>query len=199
MFGIIKLLSSVVSFGYPVYASYKSLRARNQAAVESWAIYWVVMSVVTTTETWFGFMFTWLPLYQFARLGFTVWLVLPGSNGSNYIYYEYIEPTLSAHEQEIETFARSTKDKFTSRGLQAFKAGVQRIEQLVLALLTGSTKVVADDAGAGTGAGAGTIAGAAADRDAADSDEKEVCFCFTDWQSMSLVLDPAGYISYSSE
>ncbi|KAK9365355.1 TB2/DP1, HVA22 family-domain-containing protein [Lipomyces kononenkoae] len=136
MFGLLlKFLSSCVSFQYPVYASYKALKSRDQDALVPWLVYWVVVSVITTAETWFGFLFVWLPLYQFARFGFMLWLVLPQSQGANYVYYTYIEPAISAHEQDIETLASTAQEKAKTGGLELFNASVEYIKCVIVTMI----------------------------------------------------------------
>ncbi|KAK9375876.1 TB2/DP1, HVA22 family-domain-containing protein [Lipomyces chichibuensis] len=142
MFGLLlKFLSSCVSFQYPVYASYKALKSRDQDALVPWLVYWVVVSVVTAVETWFGFLFVWLPLYHFARFGFMLWLVMPQSQGANYVYYTYIEPAISSHEQEIETLVSTAQDKAKTGGLELLNTSIEYIKCIIVIMITGDKNV----------------------------------------------------------
>ncbi|KAJ8097356.1 TB2/DP1, HVA22 family-domain-containing protein [Lipomyces tetrasporus] len=136
MFGLLlKLLSSCISFQYPVYASYKALKSRDQDALVPWLVYWVVVSIVTTLETWFGFLFVWLPLYQFARFGFMLWLVMPQSQGANYVYYTYVEPTIASHEQEIEALISTAQVKAKTSGLELLNTSVEYIKCIIATMV----------------------------------------------------------------
>ncbi|KAK9247236.1 TB2/DP1, HVA22 family-domain-containing protein [Lipomyces tetrasporus] len=138
MFGLLlKLLSSCISFQYPVYASYKALKSRDQDALVPWLVYWVVVSIVTTLETWFGFLFVWLPLYQFARFGFMLWLVMPQSQGANYVYYTYVEPTIASHEQEIEALISTAQVKAKTSGLELLNTSVEYIKCIIATMVIG--------------------------------------------------------------
>ncbi|KAK9492024.1 TB2/DP1, HVA22 family-domain-containing protein [Lipomyces doorenjongii] len=142
MFGLLlKFLSSCVSFQYPVYASYKALKSRDQDALVPWLVYWVVVSTITAVETWFGFLFVWLPLYQFARFGFMLWLVMPHSQGANYVYYTYIEPAMSSHEQEIETLVGTAQDKLKTGGLDLLNTSIEYFKYVIVTMIIGDKNV----------------------------------------------------------
>ncbi|KAK9467332.1 TB2/DP1, HVA22 family-domain-containing protein [Lipomyces arxii] len=147
MFGLLLgLLSSAVSFQYPVYASYKAIKSEDRDILIPWLVYWVVVSVVTTFETWFGFLFVWLPLYQFFRFGFMLWLVLPQSQGSYFVYSTYIAPTLASHEKEIEVLIRSTQEKVKTRGYELMNATIQYIKTALFSTFISNKQSVADSA-----------------------------------------------------
>lgn len=85
------VLHHLVTYLYPLYASYKAISAKpkplqrtlnghettEMAELEGWLMYWSVVGAMTMTETWIEWSWSWLPFYSFAKLGFTLWLVLP--------------------------------------------------------------------------------------------------------------------------
>ncbi|KAK9477353.1 TB2/DP1, HVA22 family-domain-containing protein [Lipomyces japonicus] len=135
MFGLLlKLLIPAVSLVYPVYASYKALRLNNTEGLVQLLMYWVVISAFITIESWFGFLFTWLPLYGFVKLGFMIWLVLPQTQGSSYVYFTYIEPTLSSHEKEIEAVVARTQEQIKTKSVEIGHCFSHYVKQFLVTL-----------------------------------------------------------------
>ncbi|KAI5852978.1 TB2/DP1, HVA22 family-domain-containing protein [Morchella snyderi] len=125
MFGLLsKLLSSVATFLFPVFASYKALKANDPSQLTPWLMYWVVIGCITVVESWTGWILCWLPFYQEIRAGFMMWLVLPQFQGATRLYVEHVHPTLEAHEKEIEDLITRTHD-------QAKAAGIDYIRKLI--------------------------------------------------------------------
>jgi receptor expression-enhancing protein 1/2/3/4 len=53
------LLSSVASFLFPIFASYKALKTNDPAELTPWLMYWVVFSCCLLVESWVSFILTW--------------------------------------------------------------------------------------------------------------------------------------------
>lgn len=51
--------SSVASFLFPVFASYKALKTSDPAQLTPWLMYWVVLSFVVLFENWTGWILFW--------------------------------------------------------------------------------------------------------------------------------------------
>ncbi|KAI5815220.1 TB2/DP1, HVA22 family-domain-containing protein, partial [Pyronema omphalodes] len=115
---------SVATFAFPVFASYKALKSNDPSQLTPWVIYWVVMSCVFFVESWIGWAISWFPFYQDARAIFMLWLVLPQTQGATKLYFEYIHPQLSEHEQQIEEFIAKSHE-------QAKAAGAEYIQRLI--------------------------------------------------------------------
>lgn len=54
------------------------------------------------------------------------------------MYYTYIEPTLSSHEQEIEMIFTGAQEKAKTHGMGMLRAMVKNLEQLTMALVSGN-------------------------------------------------------------
>ncbi|RPA79271.1 hypothetical protein BJ508DRAFT_143507 [Ascobolus immersus RN42] len=121
-----KLLCSVASFLFPVFASYKALKANDPAQLTPWLMYWVVIACVMVIESWVGFILVWLPFYQEIKAGFMLWLVMPHFKGATRLYLEQIHPFLEQYEQEIEDFISSSHDKAKSVGIRRHPAPGQQ-------------------------------------------------------------------------
>jgi hypothetical protein len=66
------LLSSVASFLFPIFASYKALKTADPAQLTPWLMYWVVLSCFLLAESWVYFIVSWCvcfsdPLRTYAR------------------------------------------------------------------------------------------------------------------------------------
>ncbi|KAK9454116.1 TB2/DP1, HVA22 family-domain-containing protein [Dipodascopsis uninucleata] len=134
---VIKVLSSVVTYHYPIFASYKCLKLKKIDDMEGWLVYWVVISVVASAESLFGFFFTWLPFYQLAKLGFISWLIMPHSQGAFYVYSTYIEPTLASHEKEIDGLMRSAQENIKTNAMYMFNRATEFVKEAVRKYATG--------------------------------------------------------------
>lgn len=121
-------ITTCVAYLYPLYASYKALSATTrrgstpsayqwhdgtdneeaQAAatelseLETWTMYWCVVSLFWLVDAWVGWMFQWVSLYAHARLLFMCWLALPQTHGASILYKQYLAPFLAQHEGNIE-------------------------------------------------------------------------------------------------
>ncbi|KAK9449077.1 TB2/DP1, HVA22 family-domain-containing protein [Limtongia smithiae] len=138
MFGLLfGLLSCAALFLYPLYASSKALSANDPRRVKAWLIYWLVVTVFEFVESAFGFLFVWLPLYQFFRFMFILSLAMPGSEGASHLYYAYIEPTLVRYESNIESCAAAIKDRATAHSTEAIDVFVRRFTRMIGELVFG--------------------------------------------------------------
>lgn len=95
-------LTSLASFVFPVLASYKSMEHNDLSLVRPWLIYWVVVALQLTFESYFGFILRAIPFYYLFRFLLTLWLVLPQFQGASKVYLGYVEPFLRRHEREID-------------------------------------------------------------------------------------------------
>ncbi|KAJ3021874.1 hypothetical protein HKX48_007554 [Thoreauomyces humboldtii] len=81
----------------------KAVKERNSDVLDRWLIHWVVMSFFTVLEIAGDLLLFWLPLYYETKLLVILWLVLPYTHGSLWLYNTLLHPTLSSREKEIDT------------------------------------------------------------------------------------------------
>ncbi|KAL7276924.1 hypothetical protein RUND412_000068 [Rhizina undulata] len=138
MFGLLaKLLGSIATFLFPVFASYKALKANDPAQLQPWLMYWVVIACVLVIESWTGWLFSWLPFFQEIRAGFMLWLVLPQTQGATKLYLEYVHPVLTQHETEIEEFISQAHDQAKAAGIQYLRKLIRYVRDVIYGTLTG--------------------------------------------------------------
>ncbi|KAL1301867.1 hypothetical protein AAFC00_006049 [Neodothiora populina] len=135
MFGIVAdLLTTVTSVCFPVYASYKALRTSDPAQLTPWLMYWTTLSLFMATESFFHPIISWFPFYSWIRFGTHLYLVMPGQQGSVYLYQTYIHPFLAHHEREIDSGIAQSHERAKQAGLQYLKQAIEWARVNVLGL-----------------------------------------------------------------
>ncbi|CZR61203.1 probable receptor expression-enhancing protein 4 [Phialocephala subalpina] len=128
------LLSSVPTFLFPVFASYKALKTNDPALLQPWLMYWVVLAIALFVESWTGFILFWVPFYAWIRLIFLLYLILPQTQGAKVLYQEHVHPFLQTNEHAIDDFISSAHDRAKSAGITYLKQFIEIIKTHVLGL-----------------------------------------------------------------
>ncbi|KAI0169280.1 TB2/DP1, HVA22 family-domain-containing protein [Hypoxylon sp. FL1284] len=135
MFDLIpKLLSSVASFLFPLFASYKALKTSDPAQLTPWLMYWSVLSCALLVESWTEFLLVWVPFYSYLRLFFLLYLVLPQTQGARLLYETYLHPYLEENETAIEDFIASAHDRLKAAGMAYLKRAIEVLRTQVLGM-----------------------------------------------------------------
>ncbi|KAJ7594207.1 TB2/DP1, HVA22 family-domain-containing protein [Mycena floridula] len=111
-----RVIGSITAFLYPGYASYKtlSLRPSPQAELERWLMYWSVLGCVVGVEILAEWAISWIPFYYTIKTLFLLYLSLPQTQGSSYIYHYHLQPFFQSHELQIDAALASFKAKVYS-------------------------------------------------------------------------------------
>ncbi|KAI1472725.1 TB2/DP1, HVA22 family-domain-containing protein [Daldinia caldariorum] len=135
MFDLIpKLLSSIASFLFPLFASYKALKTSDPTQLTPWLMYWSVLSCALLVESWLEFILWWVPFYSYMRLFFLLYLVLPQTQGARVLYETYLHPYLEENEAAIEDFIASSHDRLKSAGIAYIKRAIDLLRTQVLGM-----------------------------------------------------------------
>ncbi|KAI9151574.1 Receptor expression-enhancing protein 4 [Paramyrothecium foliicola] len=126
--------SSIASFLFPIFASYKALKSSDPAQLTPWLMYWVVFSCAILVESWFSWILFWIPFYGYVRLIFFLYLILPQTQGARMIYEEKIHPFLEENEGHIDDFIASAHDRLKAAGLDYFRRAIDYLKTAVLGL-----------------------------------------------------------------
>ena len=86
-------------------------------------MYWTTLSLFLLVESQLHFILSWVPFYSWIRFGVHLYLVLPGKQGSVFIYQEYIHPFLEEHERQIDRMISEGHARAKEAGLDAVKRG----------------------------------------------------------------------------
>ncbi|TQN69964.1 Receptor expression-enhancing protein 2 [Colletotrichum shisoi] len=131
------LLSSIASFLFPLFASYKALKTSDPAQLTPWLMYWVVLACALLVESWTEWILVWIPFYAYIRLLFLLYLVLPQTQGARIIYQTYVHPFLQNNEAQIEEFISEAHDRLKAAGIAYLKRAIEIIKTSVLGLPPG--------------------------------------------------------------
>jgi len=135
MFDIIpKFLSSIFTFLFPLFASYKALKTSDPALLTPWLMYWVVLACCLLVESWTDWFLVWIPFYAWIRAGFLLYLILPQTQGARLIYQQYVDPFLQENEMAIDDFISSAHERAKNAGLSYMKRVIELIKEHVLGL-----------------------------------------------------------------
>ncbi|GLB39939.1 putative TB2/DP1, HVA22 family protein [Lyophyllum shimeji] len=106
-----RIVSSVAAFLYPGYASYKTLSQRpaSEEELERWLMYWSVLGCLIGVEYIAEWLVSWIPFYYPLKALFLLYLALPQTRGSSYIYTAHLHPFFHAHETQIDAALASLK------------------------------------------------------------------------------------------
>ncbi|KZV77699.1 hypothetical protein PENSPDRAFT_645316 [Peniophora sp. CONT] len=98
------LLCGWFAFLLPSYKMYKALKHRpvSEPELERWAGYWAVIGAIVAFEYAAEWAISWFPFYWELKTLFLLFLSLPQTQGSSYIYQTYLEPYFQAHEADID-------------------------------------------------------------------------------------------------
>ncbi|KAG7442875.1 uncharacterized protein BT62DRAFT_935603 [Guyanagaster necrorhizus] len=108
-----RIICSVSAFLYPGYASYKTLSQRpaSEEELERWLMYWSVLGCIVAVEYIAEWLISWIPFYYLTKTLFLLYLSLPQTQGSTYLYINHLEPFFSTHEAQIDATTASLKAK----------------------------------------------------------------------------------------
>ncbi|CAN0903552.1 HVA22-like protein a [Linum grandiflorum] len=146
------LAGHVVSLVYPMYASVRAIETKSQTDDRQWLTYWVLYSMIRLAELTFASVIEWIPIWSYAKLLFTCWLVLPYFNGAVYVYEHFLRPLFVNPQQTINIwYVPKRKDAFTGKddvltaaekyieehGTQAFETMIHRVFHRLLCYISG--------------------------------------------------------------
>ncbi|KAI0071946.1 hypothetical protein K474DRAFT_1668416 [Panus rudis PR-1116 ss-1] len=108
---IFKLTSVTLAYVYPFYSSYKTLSQRpaSEADLERWLMYWSILGFIVTVEQTAEWLLSWIPFYHLFKTSLLIYLALPQTQGSSYLYTQFLQPLFTTHESEIDDTLRKAK------------------------------------------------------------------------------------------
>ncbi|KAL1334119.1 hypothetical protein HN51_063003 [Arachis hypogaea] len=105
------LAGPVISLVYPLYASVRAIESKSPVDDQQWLTYWVLYSMITLFELTFAKLLEWIPIWPYAKLIITCWLVLPYFSGAAYVYEHYVRPFFVNPQTVNIWYVPSKKDK----------------------------------------------------------------------------------------
>ncbi|XP_021746459.1 HVA22-like protein a isoform X1 [Chenopodium quinoa] len=123
------LAGPLVALVYPLYASIKAIESGSRSDDQQWLTYWVLYSLITIFELSFAKVLEWFPIWSYAKLFFTCWLVLPQFNGATYVYRHFIRPFYMNPQMTTSTMWYIPKKNLFSKQDDILYAAEKYIEQ----------------------------------------------------------------------
>jgi len=103
------LLSAWFAFFIPCYATFKTLSSHpiSELELQKWAMYWSVIGAFVAFEYVAEWFISWLPFYWEIKTLFLLFLSLPQTQGSTYVYTAYLQPAFSRNEHYLDAIQRN--------------------------------------------------------------------------------------------
>ncbi|KAF9082049.1 receptor accessory protein 4 [Mortierella sp. AD031] len=134
MYLVSRLVCSAAGYLYPAYASYKAIRTHDNNRLTAWLMYWTVMGLFSVVEFVLDTFVFWFPFYYEVKVLFVLWMILPQTQGSIYVYQAIVDPYLSKHEKKIDQTLKDMQKQAMAMGMQYLKQAIQFIQNLALDL-----------------------------------------------------------------
>ncbi|KAI0068300.1 hypothetical protein BV25DRAFT_1911297 [Artomyces pyxidatus] len=127
------ILSGWFAFLLPSYSTFKALKHRplSEPEIERWATYWAVVGAFVAFEYGAEWLLSWFPFYWEVKTLFLLFLSLPQTQGSTWLYKSYLEPFCTQHEAEIDAGIASAQ----TETLAFLQARVASLWDLVINIL----------------------------------------------------------------
>ena len=95
------IMMTFITVLYPAVHSIRAIESEADDDDKMWLTYWMVFGVPNVLETFFGFIFWIIPYWDWIRLGFFIWLLLPNFRGADTIYKGVIAPLMTKNQALI--------------------------------------------------------------------------------------------------
>ncbi|XP_052179934.1 HVA22-like protein a [Diospyros lotus] len=123
------LAGPVVSLVYPLYASIRAIETKSPEDDRQWLTYWILYSMMTLFELTFAKLIEWIPIWSYAKLIATCWLVIPYFSGAAYVYEHYVRPFYVNPRQTVNIWYIPRKKDIFSRSDDILTAAEKYIEE----------------------------------------------------------------------
>ena len=146
------ILMTFITVFYPAVHSIRAIESPDKDDDKVWLTYWMVFGLFTTLETFFGFVFYFIPYWDWIRLGLFIYLLLPQFNGAKQLYEGVIRNLLNQNKDLIQhwikqtsSYANAAKDSASESVKQAasdptlLAKGLQATQQLQEAVAKDAT------------------------------------------------------------
>ncbi|TFK56553.1 hypothetical protein OE88DRAFT_32902 [Heliocybe sulcata] len=145
MFVVCHVISAWFAFFLPCYSTFKALAHRplSEPDLERWAMYWCVVGAFVSVEYATEWLVDWFPFYYELKMLFLLFLSLPQTQGSTYVYKTYIAPFFTAKEADIDKGIEAAK----TNSLVFLQARLAALWDLLWSIIS-NTPAAAQKAGA---------------------------------------------------
>lgn len=139
------ILVTVITVLYPALHSIRAIESPDADDDKIWLTYWMVFGVFNVAETFFGFIFWFIPYWGWIRCAGFIWLLLPNFKGSEVVYKSVLKPLLKANKDLIEHYMNKATTAVASAGDQVKAAGTSAVADAMKdpSVIAGATQAFA--------------------------------------------------------
>ncbi|KAI0079629.1 hypothetical protein K474DRAFT_1658991 [Panus rudis PR-1116 ss-1] len=129
------LLSAWFAFLLPAYGTWKALSHRplSEPDIERWGMYWTVLAAFVALEYVAEWLVSWFPFYWEVKTFILLFLALPQTQGSTWVYQTYVNPFLTRNEADIDAAIVQAQNNV----LTFVQSRIGKLIDALLALVTG--------------------------------------------------------------
>ena len=124
------LISNLIGFVYPAYASFEALETVTAVDDQLWLTYWIVFSFFSVIEVFSDSLLGWFPFYFLLKSVFLIWCYAPQTRGASLIYQGFIRPVLISFRGHVDQLKEDPK-KFAKN---VTSAAADRLNQVKASL-----------------------------------------------------------------
>jgi receptor expression-enhancing protein 5/6 len=99
VFSGIRAITNVIGVIYPGYMSLKALNNKDTLQDMLWLSYWIWYGLFTMIESITDLFLFWIPMYEFFKMGFYIYLYAPNTKGSLFLYRKILQPLVMRLQQ----------------------------------------------------------------------------------------------------
>lgn len=108
------MLLTTITVLYPTVHSIRAIQSPEDDDDKIWLTYWMVFGIFNVLETFFSFVFYFIPYWDWLRLMLFIWLLLPNFNGAKVLYEGVIRSQLDKHKDFIKKWIEMTSTAASS-------------------------------------------------------------------------------------
>ena len=127
-----KACITVFGLLFPAYSSYKAIKAASFQEYVRWIMYWIVFSLFTVVEMFTDILFSWLPFYYLSKIVIVLWLAMPYTKGSTFVYRKIIHPNFNRNEHAIDKLLEEAKRNSYKTAINVGSKGLSLAANLVV-------------------------------------------------------------------
>ncbi|VDK85769.1 unnamed protein product [Litomosoides sigmodontis] len=101
-----ELICNAFGFAYPAYASVKAIRTPNKEDDTQWLMYWTVFATFSIVDFMLSGIANSFSTYWLLKATFLLYLYVPNSNGTQLLFYNIVNPAISAIDSFINSYER---------------------------------------------------------------------------------------------
>ncbi|KAH7331860.1 hypothetical protein KP509_20G054100 [Ceratopteris richardii] len=114
---LMSTLTLIAGYIYPACKCFQAIEAYNRGEQDTsnllkWCQYWIIIALVTVFERTADPLISWFPLYKESKVAFIVYLWHPKTQGTSYVYDNFIRPELSEYVTLIDDTFQSAQQSF---------------------------------------------------------------------------------------